>query len=102
MSRLAQQWTERNFSLPRRIKSLESDFCNGYLFLCMLKQKGYLSDEDFETCLDRPDPATSEQNFRLVASVLEDLKITLTKKQIANVGFVSFSLCISKLLYFLE
>ena len=92
MSRLSQEWIEKNLTIPRQIKSLEYDFSNGYYFLLLLKQKGFLSDEEFARAGNSADPDTIKNNFEVLAPALLQLGIKFSKKHIAKVNLWIYTL----------
>ena len=85
MSKLATEYVQSSFTLPRKVEFIESDLSNGYLFLAMLNQLGKLSEEDFERASDESDPDVVLENYRLLAQTLSsELGIRITRKDVAN------------------
>ena len=85
MSRLATDYLQRSFSLPRRVESTERDLSNGYLFLVALEQMGCVAADDFEQARDETAPELVLGNFRLLARALKKLDIPLSSKAVAGI-----------------
>lgn len=85
MARLAQEWAENSFSLPRKIEVLERDMANGYIFLNMFNQAELVNEDDLEMVTDSMDPEDILKNFRIMDRALRQINITLTKKRVAEI-----------------
>ena len=84
MSRLAQEWAEKSFKLPRRIApKVEQSMANGYMFLVMCKQCGSINEEDFEGANDGTTPDVIMQNMVLLARALKAMDIKMGKAEVA-------------------
>ena len=83
MSRLALDWVKKNFTFHGKVDNLEKNFCNGQLFLHILRQRGLLTDDDAINEMDSPFAAA--ENLKLVRQRLKPLNIHLEKGDIANV-----------------
>ena len=74
MSRLAGQWADGQFKLPRPIApKMERAFANGYLFLVMCKQSGVLNNDDFEAANDGTTPDIVMKNFTILSKSLKSM-----------------------------
>ncbi len=99
MSRLAQNWIETNFSLPRPISTLEKSFSNGYLFIKILEQKRIIQTEEVNEVIDGETPGVILKNMNILSRGLKLMNIHLSKQQIADVNYLSCPLSLSLSIY---
>ena len=86
MSRLASEWAEKTFKLPRKIlPKVERSLANGYLFLVMLKQCGCVSDDDFDAANDGTTPDVVMKNFTILAKSLKEMDLSIKKSQVVSI-----------------
>ena len=86
MSRLAEEFISKNFSLPRPIKKIEHCLANAYILCSIARQLHILSEEDFEQVSDTEAPDDIMHNFQILSKSLHKLEIKMTRKDIANVS----------------
>jgi len=85
MSRLAQNWAEKSFNLPRPIVNLEKDFSNGYLLIKMLQERNVLHEDEVADVVDGDTPTVVMKNMHVLARGLKSLQLHLTKQQTADI-----------------
>ena len=86
MSRLASEWAEKTFKLPRKIlPNVERSLANGYLFLVILKQCGCVSDDDFDAANDGTTPDVVMKNFTILAKSLKEMDLSIKKSQVVSI-----------------
>jgi hypothetical protein len=89
MSRLASEWAERKFKLPRRIMpTTERNLSNGYLFCVMATQMGLLSGEEMAGANDGTNPDVVMQNFVVLSQALRRVTpspVSLSKKDVVKI-----------------
>ena len=85
MSRLAVEWIQRSFSVPK-IGSIERDLADGYILLKILTQMGYVTDEEVEVLPQRSaNPSVILDNFKLLTKFIKRININLTKRMVTQI-----------------
>ena len=87
MARLAKEWAEKTFSLPREVDVIERDLCNGFVLASILRQANLVNEDDIELVKDSAHPEEILKNFAVINNGLKQVGITLTKKQVAEVNY---------------
>ena len=85
MSRLAQEYLQSKFTLPRKVGSVERDLSSGFLLAAAVEQLGCIPPEEFEKVLDSTNPDVVLENFRVLARGLKKLGISLSQKAVASI-----------------
>ena len=85
MARLAKEWAEKTFMLPREVDVIERDLCNGFVLASILRQANLINEDDIELVKDSSNPEDVLKNFAVLNNGLKLVGITLTKRQVAEV-----------------
>ena len=85
MSGLALAYLGKNFKFSQPLECIERDFSNGYLFMMILFQQGYIDLETYELVSDVLEPEAVLRNFQVLSKVLRPHGIKLSRSMVANI-----------------
>lgn len=85
MARLAKEWAESTFTLPRDVELMERDMSNGFVMAHMLRQAGLVNEDDYEFINDSAHPEEMLKNFSVINRACKQIGITVTKRMVAEI-----------------
>jgi hypothetical protein len=80
MVELIETWVNTEVKLSKKIKNIEDDFSNGYLFGELLDK--YKMITNFSEYTDKDDNETKIANFKLLEKAFRDMEIKIDKGRI--------------------
>jgi len=77
---LIEDWVNKEVKLSKKIKNIEEDFSNGYLFGELLDKFNQITN--FSEYIDKDDNETKIANFKLLEKAFRDMEIKIDKGRI--------------------